>query len=178
MKVSVRVDGLKEFDAALGELSKATARNTLRRVLMKAGQPMAETAARLAPDDPETGSPDLHTSITVSASLKNPVGKAEYRDVLQAGGSRGEALQAMRDARRAGSESFAEVYVGPDYRQFHAHFQELGTAHHGPQPYMRPAFDQEAGTALDIIKSELGGEIEKAARRAARRAVRRAARGS
>jgi HK97 gp10 family phage protein len=179
MKTTISVSGLRELDENLGQLSKATARNVLRRVLMKAGQPIADTASRLAPDDPATGAPDLHTSIIVSTKLKNEIGRAEYSQTLREGGSKAEAVAAMREARRdAGGEgSFAEVYVGPSADIFYAHLQELGTAHHGPQPFLRPAFEQEKGTALAIIKTELGGEIDKAVKRMQRRAAKKAAGG-
>jgi HK97 gp10 family phage protein len=175
--VRVSVSGLREVDANLGQLSKATARNVLKRVLTKAGQPMAEAGAALAPDDPNTGAPDLHRSILVSPKLKNEVGKEEFAAVMKAGGSKADAVAAMRDARRAagGEGSFAEVYVGPDAEIFYAHLVEFGTAHSSPQPFMRPAFEQTKGKALDIIKSELGGEIDKAVARMKRRAAKKAA---
>src|SRR5690606_8122518 len=77
-KSTLRIDGLKELDKALGDLPKATARNVLHRTLRKAGAPIAEEASRLAPDDPATQAPDLHTSIAVSTRLKNKAGDAEY----------------------------------------------------------------------------------------------------
>lgn len=179
MKVTVKVEGLRELDAALAAIGKAAARRTLVRVLTKAGEPIARRARELAPDDPRTGSPDLHTSIAVSAKLKNPVGNREFAAVMKAGGTKGEAVAALRGARRAaaGEGGFATMHVGPDYRQFHAQFQEFGTAHHGPQPFMRPAFDEKKGEALDIIKATLGEEIMKTAKRQAARKARLAAKG-
>ncbi len=174
-KMTVSVDGLAELDANLGHLTKATARNVLRKVLTKAGQPIAETMRRLAPDDPKTGAPDLKTSIAVSPKLKNKVGHKEYSDTLALGGTKAEAVQALRDARRAGGGSFAEVYVGPGKGGAHGVLQEFGTVNHAPQPFARPAWEQHKGEALEIIKAELGGEIRRAAQRAARRAARKAA---
>jgi HK97 gp10 family phage protein len=167
MRATVRVDGLRELDAALGKLSKSTGRRTLLKVLTRAGEPMAEAARRMAPDDPETGSPDLKTSIAVSPKLRNPTGKAEYAAVMRAGGSKGEAVAALRGAKA--QDSFAEVHVGPGRGGAHGVLQEFGTTHHAPQPFMRPAWDQHKGEALEIIKRDLGDEIEKAARRAAAR---------
>jgi hypothetical protein len=46
-RTTVRVDGLREIDAAIGELGKATGRNVLRRVAVQRLQPMAEEARRL-----------------------------------------------------------------------------------------------------------------------------------
>lgn len=174
--VRIKIGGLRELDSALGELSKATARNTLRRVLKRAGQPIADRASELAPDDPATGTPDLHTSIIVSPKIKNEVGKAEFAAVMKSGGTRAEAVSAMRDARRAagGEGSFAEMYIGPDAKQFHAHLQEFGTVHHAPQPFMRPAFEEKKGEALDIIKRDLKAEIDKSVTRARARAAKKA----
>lgn len=175
-RVKVRVEGLSEMSANLGELSKATARNVLRRVLMKAGEPMAEAMRQKAPDDPTTEGRDLRSSIAVSPRLKNSVGKAEFAQVMRMGGTVAQARSAMRDARRAaaGKGSFAEVYVGPGKGGAHGVLQEFGTINHPPQPFMRPAWDQEKDGALEIIKRELGGEIDKAVKRAR---VRRAKKG-
>lgn len=175
MKVSVT--GLRELDAVLGDLSKSAAKRVLQRVLMRAAEPMAEAARQLAPDDPDTGAPDLHTSIAVSTKLRNPAGKAEFAAVMRGGGSKADAVAAMREARSAGGESFAEVYMGPGKGGAHGVLQEFGTVHHAPQPFMRPAFEQHKGEALNIIKRDLGDEIDKAARRAAKRAAARAAKG-
>lgn len=172
MKTTVRIEGLRELDAALGEFKKSTARAVLHRVLRKAAEPIGEKARQLAPDDPETGPPDLHTSIAVSTRLKNPTGNAEFAAVMRAGGTTAEARAALRDARRAGSTSFAEVYVGPSKGGGHGILQEFGTVHHGPQPFMRPAWEQHKSGALDIIKRELGTEIEKTRQRAAKRALK------
>lgn len=179
MKTTVKVEGLRELDAALAEIGKAAARRTLVRVLKRAGQPIADRASELAPDDPATGSPDLHTGISVSAKLKNPVGAREFAAVMKAGGTKGEAVAALRGARReaAGEGSFAVMHVGPDYKQFHSTLQEFGTAHHPPQPFMRPAFDEKKNEALDIIKRDLGDEIMKTAKRQAARAAKLAAKG-
>ncbi len=175
MKTTVRVEGLKELDAALAELPKAAARRTLVRVLTKAGEPLAERARQLAPDDPRTGAPDLHTSIAVSAKLKNPVGAREFAAVMKAGGTRADAGRAMAAARREQpGGSLAMMFVGPDAKQRHAHLQEFGTVHHGPQPFMRPAWDEKKGEALEIIKRTLGDEIMKTAKRIAARAAKKA----
>lgn len=158
MKVTSRVDGLADLDRALGELTKSTARNTLRRVGIKALQPMAEEARHLAPDDPSTSDQDLKSSIGVGTRL-NPRQTRLARRAIRTGGA---------------EKHFAEVYMGtndPAGIQ-----QEFGNVNHGPQAFMRPAFDQEARGAVDIVAQELGGEIEKAAQRAARRAAKKTGR--
>lgn len=172
MKLTVKVEGLRELDRALGELPKATGRNVLKRALMKAGGPMAEHARRLAPFDEG----DLRKSIAVSPKLGTKAGTSEFAAAMQAGLGKDAAVRAMRDARRAaaGSQSFAEVYVGAG-RNPQAHLQEFGTVHHAAQPFLRPAFESEKRGALVIFKVELEQEIAKAAKRLARKAARLAA---
>lgn len=140
-----RVDGLKELDEALKELPKATARNVLLRTLKKEAQPIADDAAAFAPDDPRTGGKDLHTSMLV------------------------QSVPAK------GRESDVEVAVGPSSKTFYGMFQEFGTAHHGPHPFLRPSWDSNVMPVLGRIRDTLAEEIEKARKRLARKAEREAA---
>lgn len=176
--VKVRVSGLKELDEALGQFSKATARGVLRRVLMRAGKPIAEAAADHAP----VRSGDLKESIRVSSRkpADADVGRAAFARVIRETGDRKAAGAASRAARKAakasGQDAFAEVYVGPG-RHPQAIQQEFGNVNHEAQPFMRPAWDAEKGTALKIITADLSDEIEKTAQRAAARAAKKAAGG-
>lgn len=148
--VTLKIDGLREMDAALGELSKATAKNTLIRVGKAALQPMADLTNRLAPDDPETGGNDLSGSYIVGTKL-NPRQKAL-------------AKKEPKD--------FAMVYMGtndPAGLQ-----QEIGNVNHGPQPHIRPAFEQESEATIRRVASGLKPEIEKSAARARTRALKKA----
>lgn len=152
MKMTMRVDGLRELDAALGQFTKATAKGVLRRVGRDALEPMADAARSLAPDDPETPDPDLESSITIGTRL-----------------NKRQASMAKRDEGKA----FVTVYMGtndPAGVQ-----QEFGNENHGPQPFMRPAWDEKKLEALGIIKSTLGDEITKTAKRVAARAAKKAA---
>jgi HK97 gp10 family phage protein len=157
--MKVKIDGLRELDAALGEFSKATARGILRRVGIKALEPVAERMRQMAPDDPDTGGNDLRSSIMVGTKLS----------ARQAKGKRGE--------KKAGETSFVEVYAGPGPLP-HAHLQEFGTAHHGPQPYARPAWDEGKDGVLKSVATDLGAEIDKTAKRLAARAAKKALRGA
>lgn len=165
------LDGLKETDDALGQFSKATARNIGRRALRAGGQLIADRASELAPDDPETGEPDLHRSIFVSSRLKNSRGVKEFAAEMRATGNLDAAVSAMRDARRAGgSDSLLMMFVGPaGLPRRYAHLMEFGSVELDPQPYMIPAWEEEKNNALEIIKDELGKEIHKAAKRAERK---------
>lgn len=176
MAARVNIEGLKELDAALGELSKGAARGALRRALTRAAEPMRAAAVRNAPE--ATGA--LKRSIALSSKIDNRAGKAEYAAVMRGGGSKAQAVEALRDARRAKGigESFAEVFMGPvksgKRNAIKAMVQEFGSKKQAAQPYMRPAFDAEAQNVINNIKDELSAEIDKSVRRARARAARKA----
>ena len=143
-KTTVRVEGLREIDEALGKLGKTTGRNVLRRVGIARLEPMAEAMRAKAPVD----AGDLKESIAVST--KNP--------------------------RRNRKQSTVEVHAGPG-RNPQGIQQEFGNQNHGPQPFMRPAWDGGKDELLDGIGADLWAEIEKAAARQAKKAAKLAARG-
>lgn len=155
---AVKVDGLREIDAAIGDLGKATGRNVLRRVAVARLEPMAEEARRLAPDDPNTGGNDLRSSIAVSTRLGKRQGRINRR-------GKSEAEAHMGPAGPGGN-------VPPQGIQ-----QEFGNVNHGPQPFMRPTWDGGKDALLEGIGSDLWAEIEKAAARQAKKAARLAAKG-
>lgn len=142
-KVSVRVEGLKELDEALREFSKATERNIIRRALFRAGQPIMDSAASRAP---------------------------RLRGKLQASIGQGTKLtRRQKGSHRA--ESGIEVFVGAG-ALVQAITQEFGTINHSPQPFMRPAWDENKNRSMNIFKEAMTEEIDKAAKRAARKALK------
>lgn len=152
IRVSVsKVDGLRELEATLRQFSKATARNTLRRALIKRAEPMAEAMRGLAPDDPRTRK-DLKRSIGIGTKLSKRQARLHRKD--------------NRDDKQ-----FAEIFVGAG-KVPHAHLQEFGTEHHGPQPFVRPAWDQHQQAILEGLKDDLWAEIDKASKRYARKLAR------
>lgn len=184
--VTVKVEGLRDLDRALGQLKESTAKGVLRRVGIAALQPMAATARALAPDDPRTNAPkDLRASIKVSTSQKS-----------------GRQISFTLDG-----PSTVQVFMGPTKGGYpEAIIQEFGAAPHiiqrksgapmtwpateggaqgativrhpgnAPHPFMRPAFDQHAAGVIDYVARELGVEIQRTAERAGRRAAAAAAR--
>ena len=157
MKTTVRVEGLSELDAALGALAaeygNAAGKGVLRRVADKALQPMAEAARQMAPDDPATTGSDLKASIVVGGKLTKRQAALARKDQ-----NKSTVTRYMGTADPAGVP------------------QEFGTVNHGPQPFMRPAWDAEKDGALKIVADELGPEIEKTAARLAKRRAAKAAR--
>jgi HK97 gp10 family phage protein len=169
MKVTMTIAGAKELDAALAEFSKATARNILQRTLLKAADPILETAQALAP---------VRTGVLKSKIRKDtrkPKGhasKAAFAEAMAAGASKAEAAAYQRAVNAQNGQTFAEVFVGVEERVAQAWPQEIGTVNHAPHPYIRPAIEQRAEDAQRIIETELSGEIERARQRAARKALK------
>lgn len=172
MSVTVQFEGGRELERALQDLgSLATQKAVLRRAARVALEPMAERARQLAPE--RLG--HLKRSITVGTRISGPdAGGQAFAAVLRGGGTREEAVMALRDARR--SQTAITMYVGPG-RHPQAITQEFGTRHHGLQPFMRPAFDAEGRKTLDRLAAAIWADIQRTAARQARRAARQAARG-
>lgn len=150
--ITFKLEGLAQTVANLEELSKATRRNVLKRVLLAAGQPVANEAAQLAPY--RTGR--LAFSLSVSDKL-------------------------TRRQRQANPKEYeAEIYIGPaggNGALNYASFEEFGTIDTPAHPFMRPAWESNRGIVLGLIHSGLQVEVEKAAQRAARKVARIAAGG-
>lgn len=118
---------------------------TGKNVLRRVGRARLEPMADVARNKVPVDNSDLKDSIAVST--KNP--------------------------KRHRKQSTVEVHMGPG-RHPQAHLQEFGTQHHGPQPYMRPAWDGGKGDLLTGLADDLWSEIDKAAKRIARKAARQA----
>lgn len=149
MRVTFKVEGLKELERALLQLKTATAKRLMRKVLMAAAQPVADDAYGLAPDDPSTQGRDLKASIGVGTQLSK---------------------RQRRLARRM-SRSGVEVYVGAGAMP-HAHLQEFGTVNHPAHPFMRPAWDSNKDGVMESVKAGAWAEIEKVAERERKKAQR------
>jgi HK97 gp10 family phage protein len=147
-KSTYTVDGLRDLDAALGNLPKATGKNVLRRTLRKAAAPIVEEAADKVPV--LTGA--LQISIGVGTKLTKRQSKLHRK--------------MFKDDRAS-----VEMFVGAGGLA-QATQAEFGNEHQAAEPYMRPAWDGNKDKALDIIVNELADEIARAARRLAKKAAK------
>lgn len=147
-RASIRIDGLRELDAALAELPKATGKNVLRRTGVRA----------LAP-------------VIADAKQRVPVDDGDLRDSLKVTTRLSKRQQRLNAKAVAEGKASVQLYAGAAALP-HAHLVEFGTANMAPQPFMRPAWDANKDQVLQLIKDELGGEIEKAAARLARKQAR------
>lgn len=158
-KWTVKVEGLREINDALGQLPKATGRNVMRRVAVKRLEPMAEDARSRAPDNPATGGNDLRESIAVSTQLAGYAKRLNRRSKAEIEAHMGPAGRGGKKAPPQGSQ------------------QEFGNVNHPPQPFMRPAWDAGKHDLLNGITDDFWDEINKAAARQAKKTARLAAKG-
>jgi len=170
----IRIEGLKELDEALKELPKATGKNVIRRALNTAADPFVSQAKAMAP----VRKGFLKRGITKSRVRfsSGDAGKLAFREALAKGASRKEAGEAAHAANSdsAGEATSGLIIIGPG-RHPQAIFQEFGTSHHPPHPFMRPTWEENKMSAIDVIREELWSEIKKAADRIARKALRNVA---
>lgn len=149
MKQVFKTSGFAELDQALAQIEKtATAKAIMRRSLKKAAQPMADMAQAAAPVAKGT----LQESVAVSPKLSGRQ-KKQHRKMFK------------------NDKAAVEMFVGAGPLSS-AHNQEFGNEHHGPQPFMRPAFDAEAKPTIDRLGKEMWADIEKTAARAAKKAAK------
>lgn len=145
------VEGLVGLDAALGQLPRATARNTLVRTGKKALEPFLADVKQLAPVDADPANSPKRAPGTLRDSyvIGTRLNKSQTKGVRKEG------------------KQFAEVYAGTNDP---AGVQtEFGNAHQAPQPHGRPAWDGVQKQTIDTIGTLLWAEIEKSAQRLAKR---------
>jgi HK97 gp10 family phage protein len=151
----IRVEGLKECEAALQDLintagvSTATGKNTVRRAMRFSLEPIKQAMINHAP----VLKGRLKAGINISTQLSR----------------RQRAQHVKQDA--------VEVFVGVKPLP-QAHLTEFGAAHMAPRAWARPAVDQNVPTVIERFKSQLLIEIQKTAERHARKAARLLARSS
>lgn len=146
VRLSHRIEGLDDALGALREVQKhvdisATAgKRVIREALKQAAEPVRWDAEARAPHDPAPDGEHLREHIDISARV--------------------------RDSRSSGE---ASVAIGFHQETFWGGFQELGTAHHAPQPFLRPALDAKQDEAARRFGEAMRDEIEALAKRRARR---------
>ena len=174
MGSTVKLEGFKELDAALADLTKATAGNVLKRALMKGAEIIANDAKGKAPVDTGKLAGSIAATTRVPA-IADP-GKQAFAEAMSKGLTKAQAGKSARDARRAHPQAFARAFVGVyASAKVRGIWQEFGTSVHTAQPYMRPAFDNNAQAVLGGLKGDIRAELDRAAARAARKAAKLAA---
>lgn len=146
----VKVEGFAELGKAFDQLSESTARNTAKRVLKKAGQPVYDHFQSIAP---RSNAAENHMADSGGVSPK--LSKSQ-----------------KRGQNKIKERSFAEMFIGPGPAP-RALFQEFGTVNHPAQPSLTPAWEANKRGVLASIRKDLGREIIKSAKRLAAKAARK-----
>ncbi|HMR51189.1 MAG TPA: HK97 gp10 family phage protein [Amaricoccus sp.] len=167
MVTTVKVEGLRETEAALAELGKSLGKGVLRRVAIKALQPFDSAWRGMAPDDPGTGGDDLRSSGGVSTRLSKRQAKL-HRKAFRNDRASVEVFAGSNDAAAVPLE-FGTV------ERFQKSGKAVGAV--APHPFVRPAWDGTKDAMPAAIGRDLWVEIEKAAARKAKKAAKLAARG-
>lgn len=168
MANTIKIEGLRELDAALAQFKKSTARGVMNRALKRAAKPIADAAKQNAPVD--TGA--LRDSIGISVARTGGAGRSAFADALRSGASRAEAAAAAHAANSAaGGQTTATVQVAA--KAPHAVFAEYGTRERGGTLFLSAAMHSRRGEALKLLGKELGSEINKTAKRIAARQARK-----
>lgn len=144
MAIKMELKGGAAIEAALFELKSATAKSVGRRVLKKAGAPIADATNGAAPVDDG----DLSGSYVVTSRLNGS-----------------QAAQARKEGR---DDVF--MYIGTNNPA--GQFQEFGTDDNVPQPHFRPAWESGKAQLLTTVATMMGDEVMKSVARARRKAAR------
>lgn len=134
MKVSVKLHGGPDLIGRLDRLSRAASKRVQRNALLAGAEPIRAEAAALAPRS-ALGAPHLADNIVTG------VARGQDGD---------ETLVEVGPAAGAGGNDF-----------FYGHMQEFGTVKAPAQPFMRPAFDQKAPTALRVILNHFWAALKR-----------------
>lgn len=127
MKLHASVAGHDEIMRALRGLSERVAKRALQDALMESAEPIRQRMETMS----KRGDDAPH--------LKDNIGISRV--------SRVDGVRLHEDA--------AAVAIGPTKSFFYGFFLEFGTVKMTPQPFARPAFDIEKGTALKHFAAEV-----------------------
>ncbi len=164
MKVTFKVEGLKELDRALGQLPKAVAARAMTSALIDAAKPIQEAAQAAAPVGTEPGG-RYYTRKSGERILRQ---RGTLKALVQIGT---RLTQRQRRAARRAGKNFSEIYIGTRDRV--GLLVEFGTRKVAPNPFLRNAWDSGKGALLDKIKDLLWQRLSAAAKRQARRGARK-----
>lgn len=157
--VSVTVHGLDVLEQQLIKLGHETGGKALRGAMMTATKPLADAIKEAAPvrsfaDGEEVGGYVEGGKGTLKASIGRRAG-------LYKGGQTAKRFEEVFTSDR---DTAAVIQVGAIKNMaWKAHFQEFGTIHNAPQPFILPVFESMTDDVVLRFKKSLARAVKKAA---------------
>lgn len=158
IKVSLDASGMRDLMMKLSHLDFMAGQKVMLRAARYAMKPVYKDAMSYLEPHRRTGELEL--------SLRYAGRKGDFGLVIASGG-----LVVTR-RRIAGEE--VQVEFGEDSGEYGTvrpkrtvdahwrwHFLELGTSHHQPYPYLRPAFNQNRQLVVDRVREYLDKTVER-----------------
>lgn len=148
----IKLNGAPDIWIKMQKVGKVVADKLNKRAVRKALNPVLKRAKTLAPvqkNHPLGG--QLRDSLTIRVTQK----KGIIRGVV------GNIRNPVRiGTRKKGKNKGKPINKDPNR---YAHHQEFGTAHHGANPFIRPAWEQEGQEkALDVYTTDLNQGLDQA----------------
>lgn len=159
--IHMEMKGARALEAALWDLgTDRLIKATMKRALLKAAKPAAQTAERLAPKRTGLMAGKVEASTTLSRRQRRDGGykfNPNTAYVWIGAGPRGPGV-------------LNEFGTGPRYQRRTKKFVGAMPA----QPFLRPAWEQHKNQILEDFSADLWDQIEKSAKRLARRQAKAA----
>lgn len=148
MATDIRVDGLADLEKTLLELEGRVATRVVRGALRKGGKIVAESAKSKVPVD--------------TGALRESIGTIARK-------GKGKNFQTLFVAPREKNKSalaIANTFRDPPIKGiFYAHIVEQGYGRQNPQPFLRPALDENANAVVEEFATELRKAINRVTRK-------------
>ncbi|MEO1035225.1 MAG: HK97-gp10 family putative phage morphogenesis protein [Pseudomonadota bacterium] len=141
MTDEIRIEGLSELEDALADLGAKTGIKMIRRALLRGGREVVKAARAKVP----VGTGALRRSIGIS-TRRGRFGSAVAVAYI---GPKPRNKAAVALAQRGGQRSIKGIFYG--------HIVEQGSRRSRPQPFLRPALDEN----IDRVVGAFVGELRK-----------------
>jgi HK97 gp10 family phage protein len=145
--VTVKVEGLRELGERMRRLSSDVALKGARSATAAAATPIKKRAKEII-----QANPSVDTRRLLNAVIVKRLGKNDDTD-----GATSMHVVTVRGRGKKSRKKDKQPATAP-----HAHFVEFGTVNMPAEPFLRPAFEQEKGHAVEVMASQLRKFIDKA----------------
>lgn len=147
-EVISKVQGMAELGALLRDLPTKVREKIIRAAMRKAGKDLlAEVQANVPV---LTGALKESIKLSVGFSKRSQTMVATVMDTNPKGKLNSDTAWKSASLRQGG------------YDVFYGRFVEMGTRHAAAKPFMRPAMESQAATAIETLRSALETGIDKA----------------